>query len=107
MKLYLSLLCTLLLSGCSMTRIEKYADYVNPVIGTDIQRHARGDKAPSEEKGQTMPAVGVPNGMTTGYHKHWKENINAIPLIIITTTKYKDSVPAIGSVAHAHKIMAA
>ena len=64
MKLYLSLLCTLLLSGCSMTRNEKYADYVNPVIGTDIQRHARGDKAPSEEKGQTMPAVGVPNGMT-------------------------------------------
>lgn len=50
MKLYLSLLCTLLLSGCSMTRNEKYADYVNPVIGTDIQRHARGDKAPSEEK---------------------------------------------------------
>ena len=47
-----------------MTRNEKYADYVNPVIGTDIQRHARGDKAPSEEKGQTMPAVGVPNGMT-------------------------------------------
>ena len=64
MKLYLSLLCTLLLSGCSMTRNEKYADYVNPVIGTDIQRHARGDKEPSEEKGQTMPAVGVPNGMT-------------------------------------------
>ena len=64
MKLYLSLLYTLLLSGCSMTQTEKYADYVNPLIGTGIQRHARGDKAPSEEKGQTMPAVGVPNGMT-------------------------------------------
>jgi predicted alpha-1,2-mannosidase len=64
MKLYLSLLYTLLLSGCSMTRTEKYADYVNPLIGTDIQKYARGDKAPSEEKGQTMPAVGIPNGMT-------------------------------------------
>lgn len=64
MKLYAGVLCALLLSGNLMAQTGKFGDYVNPLIGTDVQRHARGDKAPSEEKGQTMPAVGVPNGMT-------------------------------------------
>lgn len=43
---------------------EDYTPYVNPLIGTDFQKNPKGDKAPSEHKGQTMPAVGVPNGMT-------------------------------------------
>lgn len=43
---------------------DKYARYVNPLIGTDFQKNSKGDKAPSEHKGQTMPAVGIPNGMT-------------------------------------------
>ena len=43
---------------------DKYVRYVNPLIGTDFQKNSKGDKAPSEHKGQTMPAVGIPNGMT-------------------------------------------
>ncbi len=43
---------------------EDYTQYVNPLIGTDFQKNSKGDKEPSEHKGQTMPAVGVPNGMT-------------------------------------------
>ena len=38
--------------------------YVNPLIGTDIRIVEGKDKNSTEERGQTMPAVGVPHGMT-------------------------------------------
>lgn len=38
--------------------------YVNPLIGTDIRVVEGKDKNSTEERGQTMPAVGVPHGMT-------------------------------------------
>lgn len=38
--------------------------YVNPLIGTDIRVVEGKDKNSTEERGQVMPAVGVPHGMT-------------------------------------------
>ena len=44
----------------------EYTKYANPLTGTDFQkkREQVHKLASSEEKGQTMPAVGIPNGMT-------------------------------------------
>lgn len=38
--------------------------YVNPLIGTDIRVVEGKDHNSTEERGQVMPAVGVPHGMT-------------------------------------------
>lgn len=38
--------------------------YVDPLIGTDMRVVEGKDKNSTEERGQTMPAVGVPHGMT-------------------------------------------
>ena len=62
-KLIIITLLTVLCCSCENMQ-EDYTQYVNPLIGTDFQKNSKGDKEPSEHKGQTMPAVGVPNGMT-------------------------------------------
>lgn len=62
--LLVAIVLPLFLSSFTGKRGGDYVRYVNPLIGTDFQRNSKGDKAPSEHKGQTMPAVGVPNGMT-------------------------------------------
>jgi len=52
----------MLLSG--QPQADNYERYVNPLIGTSIRIVQGKDKTSTEERGQTMPAVGVPNGMT-------------------------------------------
>lgn len=42
-----------------------FEKYVNPLIGTDIRIVQGKDKNSTEERGQIMPAVGVPHGMTS------------------------------------------
>jgi predicted alpha-1,2-mannosidase len=58
----LSLLC---LVACSNLPDNKPEQYVNPLIGTDIRVVQGKDKNSTEERGQNMPAVGVPHGMTS------------------------------------------
>lgn len=41
-----------------------YTSYVNPLIGTDIRIIEGKDKNSTEERGQVVPATGVPHGMT-------------------------------------------
>lgn len=43
---------------------QGYQQYVNPLIGTDVRVVVGKDKHSTEERGQNMPAVGVPHGMT-------------------------------------------
>lgn len=64
MKIGLSLLCLICLCGCSSQRNDSFERYVNPLIGTDIRLVEGKDKNSTEERGHTMPAVGVPHGMT-------------------------------------------
>jgi len=62
-----NILCTaiLLMYTCSCTvKEQRFESYVNPLIGTDIRIVEGKDKNSTEERGQTMPAVGVPHGMT-------------------------------------------
>ena len=63
MKYIPLLLFCLILHACMQpgNHMEKY---VNPLIGTDIRVVEGKDKKSTEERGQTMPAVGVPHGMT-------------------------------------------
>lgn len=56
----ISLLC---LSACNQ-QDHIFEQYVNPLIGTDIRVVQGKDKNSTEERGQIMPAVGVPHGMT-------------------------------------------
>ena len=58
--LVLGILC---LASCT-PKGENFEQYVNPLIGTDIRVVQGKDKNSTEERGQTMPAVGVPHGMT-------------------------------------------
>lgn len=54
-----------LLCFCAYSKQNKpYEQYVNPLIGTDIRVVQGKDKNSTEERGQIMPAVGVPHGMT-------------------------------------------
>ena len=62
MKYYL-IAGILLLTSCANRQIE-HQKYVNPLIGTDIRIVEGKDKNSTEERGQNMPAVGVPHGMT-------------------------------------------
>lgn len=62
MKYYL-IAGVLLLASCAKQQID-YQKYVNPLIGTDIRVVEGKDKNSTEERGQNMPAVGVPHGMT-------------------------------------------
>lgn len=41
-----------------------YEQYVNPLIGTDIKKDSTFNLQHNEMRGQTMPSVGVPHGMT-------------------------------------------
>lgn len=43
---------------------ENFERYVDPLIGTDMRVVQGKDKNSTEERGQIMPAVGVPHGMT-------------------------------------------
>ena len=61
-NLILALLITVFLS-CSEQRYNPEI-YVNPLIGTDIRVVEGKDHNSTEERGQIMPAVGVPHGMT-------------------------------------------
>lgn len=64
MKQFISILiCYTLFLSASARKITDFTQYVNPLIGTDIHKNANG-KNTSEEKGQTMPSVGAPNGKT-------------------------------------------
>lgn len=45
-------------------KAQDYQQYVNPLIGTDMRVVLGKDKHSTEERGQNMPAVGVPHGMT-------------------------------------------
>ncbi|WP_293671526.1 GH92 family glycosyl hydrolase [uncultured Parabacteroides sp.] len=63
MKTWTILLSTLCLFSCDRQE-NKFEKYVNPLIGTDIRIVQGKDKNSTEERGQIMPAVGVPHGMT-------------------------------------------
>lgn len=63
MKTWTVLLSTLCLFSCNQ-QDNKFEKYVNPLIGTDIRVVQGKDKNSTEERGQIMPAVGVPHGMT-------------------------------------------
>ena len=58
--LFLSSICLL---SCSQQE-GSFEGYVNPLIGTDIRIVQGKDKNSTEERGQNMPAVGIPHGMT-------------------------------------------
>ncbi|MDD4515311.1 GH92 family glycosyl hydrolase [Massilibacteroides sp.] len=51
------------LGGCNNQTYHPET-YVNPLIGTDIRVVEGKDHNSTEERGQVMPAVGVPHGMT-------------------------------------------
>ncbi|GHV53294.1 alpha-1 2-mannosidase [Bacteroidia bacterium] len=51
--------------ACNSQPDNKPEQYVNPLIGTDIRVVQGKDKNSTEERGQNMPAVGVPHGMTS------------------------------------------
>ena len=63
MKSWTILLSTLCLFSCNQQE-NKFEKYVDPLIGTDIRIVQVKDKNSTEERGQIMPAVGVPHGMT-------------------------------------------
>ena len=63
MKSWIILLSTLCLFSCNQQE-SKFENYVDPLIGTDIRIVQGKDKNSTEERGQIMPAVGVPHGMT-------------------------------------------
>ena len=63
MKNWIILLSTLCLFSCNQQE-SKFEKYVDPLIGTDIRIVQGKDKNSTEERGQIMPAVGVPHGMT-------------------------------------------
>ena len=63
MKYLPLLICFLLVCACIQPD-ESYEKYVNPLIGTDIRVVEGKDRNSTEERGQVMPAVGVPHGMT-------------------------------------------
>ena len=63
MKSWTILLRTLCLFSCNQQE-NRFEKYVNPLIGTDIRIVQGKDKNSTEERGQIMPAVGVPHGMT-------------------------------------------
>ncbi len=63
MKSWTILLSTLCLFSCNQQE-NRFEKYVNPLIGTDIRIVQGKDKNSTEERGQIMPAVGVPHGMT-------------------------------------------
>ncbi|WP_455642333.1 GH92 family glycosyl hydrolase [Parabacteroides johnsonii] len=63
MKSWIILLSTLCLFSCNQQE-SKFEKYVDPLIGTDIRIVQGKDKNSTEERGQIMPAVGVPHGMT-------------------------------------------
>lgn len=48
----------------SCTQNQNFEQYVDPLIGTDIRVVEGKDKNSTEERGHTMPAVGIPHGMT-------------------------------------------
>ena len=95
MKSWTILLSTLCLFSCNQQE-NKFEKYVNPLIGTDIRIVQGKDKNSTEERGQIMPAVGVPHGMTNWVHRHRRPNRNAILPIIISRTRSRDSGPATG-----------
>ncbi|MDR1406982.1 MAG: GH92 family glycosyl hydrolase [Tannerella sp.] len=43
---------------------KDYEQYVNPLVGTDLRIVEGKDRNSTEERGHTMPSVGVPHGMT-------------------------------------------
>ena len=59
MKSWTILLSTLCLFSCNQQE-NKFEKYVDPLIGTDIRIVQGKDKNSTEERGQIMPAVGVP-----------------------------------------------
>jgi hypothetical protein len=61
MKSWTILLSTLCLFSCNQQE-NKFEKYVDPLIGTDIRIVQGKDKNSTEERGQIMPAVGVPHG---------------------------------------------
>lgn len=63
MKAWIILLSSLCFFSCSQREMD-FEKYVNPLIGTDIRIVQGKDKNSTEERGQIMPAVGVPHGMT-------------------------------------------
>lgn len=66
MKIYghiLAILCIAAFFSCTKQKYNPEI-YVNPLIGTDMRIVEGKDKNSTEERGQTMPAVGVPHGMT-------------------------------------------
>lgn len=66
--LFFTTICCLL----SCKQNQNFEQYVHPLIGTDIRIVEGKDKNSTEERGHTMPAVGVPHGMT-----NWVAQTNA------------------------------
>ena len=61
---YIPLLAGFLILTACIQPDNNREKYVNPLIGTDIRVVEGKDKNSTEERGQVMPAVGVPHGMT-------------------------------------------
>lgn len=59
----LLLLSVVVLSACKKRGFDPEV-FVNPLIGTDIRVVEGKDQNSTEERGQVMPSVGVPHGMT-------------------------------------------
>jgi len=64
MTKHLFLLLMAALTTACRPGVRDYERYVNPLVGTDIRIVEGKDRNSTEERGQTMPAVGVPHGMT-------------------------------------------
>ena len=95
MKSWTILLSTLCLFSCNQQE-NKFEKYVDPLIGTDIRIVQGKDKNSTEERGQIMPAVGVPHGMTNWVAQTQRPNRNVILPTIISRMQSKDSGPATG-----------
>jgi len=63
MKIHIVLL-GLICAVCGDIQAQNYAQYVRPLIGTDIRIVQGKTKGSTEERGQIIPATGVPHSMT-------------------------------------------
>lgn len=85
---YKKILFTLLLPFGSMAQ-KQPADYVNPLIGSapsTTESAKKHSEAGSEMKGQIVPAIGVPQGMTS-----WTPQTRATELKCIPPFYYNDT----------------
>lgn len=77
-----------MIASCEHDKPASITNYVNPLVGTAVsttESARRHSEAGSELRGQTFPAVGVPNGMT-----YWTPQTRASERKCISPYYYED-----------------